>query len=158
MSSRNIHYYHRERGFKRDILISGGSLRIAGWWIWSGPEGSSHSHLLWVPEVRLAFSMAVHYRSPAFYNCEAIDVPIGMVFGFFEFFSASSTPTVLFHFQIICDAKPCLRQCYSNSFKQWHTHSGLQIKREVGIGGKRETVHFSTARRCQQCTGLFGNH
>ena len=32
----------------------GGSPRIAGWSTWSGPEGSSHSHCLQVPGVRLA--------------------------------------------------------------------------------------------------------
>ena len=43
----------RLHSFYDNILI-GGSPRIAGWGTWSGPEGSSHSHLLRVPGVRLA--------------------------------------------------------------------------------------------------------
>lgn len=35
-------------------LLYGGPPRIAGWQTWSGPEGSSQSHFLQVPGVRLA--------------------------------------------------------------------------------------------------------
>jgi len=45
----NRFIYHVASIFKCKRI--GGPPRIAGWWIWSGPEGSSHSQLLQVPGV-----------------------------------------------------------------------------------------------------------
>jgi len=54
-----------------DSIRLGGSPRIAEWWTWSGPEGSSHSHELRVPGSGspLSFPRTASGLSPALLWC-----------------------------------------------------------------------------------------